>query len=525
MRVNYSSYKCGFFAFLFLIVCSVSSIAKNIYVCTPGEVYQQINALLPGDSMILNDGDYKDLQLVVTVFGSKLKPITIAAKNPGQVFFIGDAKVALRGLYIVLSGISFERGNRDVDVWKSHGPGLVAIYGSYNRVTNCRFDNFDEANSAWITTSLSESGEVPTHCRIDHCSFTNKLTFDQVINLNNTFKKDTIGGPAMYHRIDHCFFSNPKKKGNAGGGIRVGYYRNDTGRCVIDSNIFIRQDSEAEIITSKSRENIYYFNTFINCQGTLNFRHGDKQVAINNFFIGNDSLFEYGGMYVWGSDHIIGNNYFNLKRTIKSRGNAAVYLNAGTKASEHALAYNIQFIKNVFVNVNGYAIHFNPMLENRKAFASELQQPLELPHHIQLIDNVFFNNKYFAYSFFKIDSIASNRYINWEHCIYSGSGTGIAPAAGLVAQSIRWKETDRDFELPQLRQRTNVVNLLYDGIEGIDFSIKEKIKQGIEGSPLHIRDVMPNWMFPANGSYYQTGKLPVELKQRLAKITNRNQSL
>lgn len=525
MSFNYPGNRYGLMTLLFLIACSFHAAAKNIYVNTIGEIYQHVNSLQPGDSMILNDGDYKDLQLTVAVSGSKLKPITIAAGNPGKVFFIGDAKVALRGRYIVLSGVSFERGNRDIAAWKSHGPGLIAIYGSYNRITNCRFDNFDEANSAWITTSLTENGDVPTHCRIDHCSFTNKLTFDQVINLNNTFKKDTIGGPPMYHRIDHCFFSNPKKKGNAGGGIRVGYYRNDIGRCLIDSNVFIRQDSEAEIITSKSRENIYYFNTFLNCQGTLNFRHGDKQVALNNFFIGNDSLFEYGGMYVWGSDHIIGNNYFNLKRTIQSRGNAAVYLNAGIKASEHALAYNIQFIKNVFVNVNGYAIHFNPMLENRKAFASESQKPLELPHHIRLIDNVFFDNRYVAYPFFKIDSVVSDRSIVWEHCMSSGSETGIAPAEGLVEKMIRLKKIAKDFELPELKQQSNVSGLLYDRIPGIGFSIKEKVQQGIEGSPLQIKDVIPGWMCPAVGSYYQTGKLNAALKQRLKGITIRNQSL
>lgn len=62
----------------------------------------------------------------------------------------------------------------------------------------------------------------------------------------------------MYHRIDHRFFSNPKKPGNAGGGIRIGYYRKDTGRCIVDSYLFMRQDSEPEIVTSKPQENVYY---------------------------------------------------------------------------------------------------------------------------------------------------------------------------------------------------------------------------------------------------------------------------
>ena len=56
------------------------------------------------------------------------------------------------------------------------------------------------------------------------------------------------------------------------------------GQCLVDSNYFERQDSEAEIITSKSQQNVYYNNVFKHCQGTLNFRHGDNQVAIANNF-------------------------------------------------------------------------------------------------------------------------------------------------------------------------------------------------------------------------------------------------
>lgn len=509
-------------AVLLLVCISLQVAAKNIYVSSNKEIYQHINRLLPGDSMILKNGDYKDLQLIVNVSGANLKPITLAAQNPGKVFFTGDAKIELRGSYIVLNGIAFERGNRDVSVWKSHGPGLVAIYGSYNRVTHCKFDNFDEANSAWITTSLTERGQVPTHCRIDHCSFTNKLTFDQVINLNNTFKKDTIGGPPMYHRVDHCFFSNPKKKGNAGGGIRVGYYRNDTGRCVIDSNVFERQDSEAEIITSKSRENIYYFNTFLNCRGTLNFRHGDKQVAINNFFIGNDSLYEYGGMYVWGSEHIIANNYFNLNRTIASRGNAAIYLNAGITASEHALAYNILMMQNIFADVNGYAIHFNPMLENREQFAKEYGKPLELPHHIRLIGNVFYNDAPSSYPFFKIDRENTERNIIWEHCIYTGANTGIVATKGLTEATIAMQTMGSNLLMPKMKPVQNDSNIPYETIEGINFNIRQKLTKGIEGIPLQAGDIIPEWMLPPQGSYYQKGKLSKPLMQSLERITNRD---
>lgn len=65
-------------------------------------------------------------------------------------------------------------------------------------------------------------------------------------------------------------------------------------------------------------ENVFFYNTILNCRGTLNFRHGDKQVALNNIFLSTDSKYDYGAMYVWGSNHIIGNNYVSLSRTLKT---------------------------------------------------------------------------------------------------------------------------------------------------------------------------------------------------------------
>src|SRR5690606_2531736 len=313
-----------------------------------------------------------------------------------KVFFTGDTKVELRGEHLVLKDIYFKDGNRNPTEWRSHGPGLVAMYGSYNRVTGCVFHAFDEANSAYITTSIPANGAVPKYCRIDHCVFTEKTTFDQVINLNNrprADKESDILGEAMYHRIDHCFFANPPKPGNAGGGIRIGYYRNDIGRCLIDSNLFVRQGSEPEIITGKSQENIYYANTFLNCQGTLNFRHGDKQIALNNFFISSDNKFEYGGMFVWGSQHLIANNYFNLKRTLHARGNAALYLNPGVEDSEHALAFNTLVMNNIFDDNVGYDINFEPLLERRREFATKVGRALQLPYNIILTGNIFSNTQ------------------------------------------------------------------------------------------------------------------------------------
>jgi chondroitin B lyase len=399
------------------------------------------------------------------------------------------------------------------------------MYASYCRITNCAFNNFDEANSAYITTSLNENGKAATHCRIDHCSFTNKLTFDQVINLNNKAnpdKENPVGGSPMYHRVDHCFFSNPKKKGNAGGGIRIGYYRNDTGRCLIDSNVFIRQDSENEIVTSKSMENVFYANTILNCQGTLNFRHGDKQIAINNYFLSDDEKYGgYGGMFVWGSNHIIAGNYFSLSKTIDSRGNAALYLNCGPAGSEHALAFNSIIANNIFVNNNGYAIHFNPMEDLRKKFSKENSLSYDVPRDMTLFNNTFFNDKVCAYAFFKDDYKNSNRNNIWRQNIYQGNQTGLAPIQGLEERPSDLILINGYYFLKNNNSLCSISGLpgAYDNIEGIPLSFDITVRNTVMQQPLRFEDVLSNWMFGTLGDYYKTGKLSPELSERLKRIS------
>lgn len=503
--------------FLFIMgwVYSQGSLAQQTEVNTTEDLVKQISKAKPGMTILLNDGVYANIKLLVKVSGTPEAPITIKAKHPGKVSFSGDVKVALYGEYIELNGIFFKNGHRKHAEWKTHGPGLVAMYGSHNRITQCAFHCFDGVNSAYITTSIPESGKVPQYCRIDHCSFTEKITFDQVINLNNTLKKSTQGQPgiAMYHRIDHCFFANPRKPGNAGGGIRVGYWRKDDGRCLVDSNLFMRQDSEPEIITSKSKENVYYSNTFLNCRGTLNFRHGDKQVAIHNFFIGTDQQYEYGGMFVWGSEHLIAANHFELPTTLSSRGNAALFLNPGARGSEHALAYNTLICNNTFGPINGYAIHFHPLMTRRQESCQKQNQTFELPHHIQLNNNAFWQASSGQYSLFKNDHLSMHA-ITFEYNISNGIPAGMKIKTGLDA----YKKTKSVHELVEKHGESTPIQTSKYLIEGIPPAIFEAANQYLDAQALTWEQVGPDWLKEIPGTYAKTGKLTKEVQQQFKAV-------
>jgi arylsulfatase A-like enzyme len=488
-------------------------------------IYKYIDLLQPGDTLSLDNGIYSNIQLILKQSGTPGDLIFIKAKNPGKVFFTGDAKVELRGDYLVLNGICFKNGARDITQWESHGPGLVAVYGSHDRVTQCAFDAFDEANSAYITTSIPADGRVPQYDRIDHCSFVNKITFDQVINLNNSrhpVKKEGSGGRPMYHRVDHCFFSNPKKPGNAGGAIRIGYYRNDTGRCVVDSNVFMRQDSEPEIITGKSQQNVYYANTFLNCQGTLNFRHGDQQVAINNFFITTDNKYEYGGMFIWGSRHVVANNYFDLKRTIDSRGNAAVYLNPGAKDSEHALAFDILIVNNFFKNVNGYAINFVPLAQRREQFCKEFGYTYQFVNNITLKNNVFYSDKYSIYPFFK-DTLGGDYHNNvWVNNFIYGKPIGINRQKGMSVNPFHLLNVHDHTYSPHLSIKYQAISVSdVPNIPGIHLRLDSLMNRPITGEPLTWKDAGPSWMTYIPCSYALSGKLPPEVQIKFKQVIER----
>src|SRR5439155_18033977 len=65
-----------------------------------------------------------------------------------------------------------------------------------------------------------------------------------------------------------------------------------------------------EIISNKSCENVYRFNTFLDCDGMFTLRHGNRCRVESNFFIGHHKQGS-GGIRVIGEDHTIINNYID----------------------------------------------------------------------------------------------------------------------------------------------------------------------------------------------------------------------
>ena len=95
--------------------------------------------------------------------------------------------------------------------------------------------------------------------RVDHCRFEgqNHSGVTVVVSLNDN-------GQAARHQIDNnAFMGRPAGNGNGFETIRIGVGARATtsAQVVVENNLFENCDGEIEIISNKSGDNVYRYNT------------------------------------------------------------------------------------------------------------------------------------------------------------------------------------------------------------------------------------------------------------------------
>jgi poly(beta-D-mannuronate) lyase len=141
---------------------------------------------------------------------------------------------------------------------------------------------------------------------VDHCYFTGQTHTGNMMVVWFATPADGT------HLVDHNHFANKPRLGwNGGEVIRIGDSRTSmhVSRTVVEHNYFEACNGEVEIISNKSCENVYRYNTFVNCEGALTLRHGNRCTVEGNFFFGKHKRLT-GGVRVIGEEHRVFNNYF-----------------------------------------------------------------------------------------------------------------------------------------------------------------------------------------------------------------------
>src|SRR5262249_22564364 len=100
--------------------------------------------------------------------------------------------------------------------------------------------------------------------------------------------------------IHHNYFVNHNGPGGNGNDPIETHIKNT----LVEYNLFEQCNGDPEVVSDKTSDNIYRFNTIVNCKGHLSLRDGDRCLVQGNLIFNSS-----GGIRVYGSDHFVFNNY------------------------------------------------------------------------------------------------------------------------------------------------------------------------------------------------------------------------
>src|SRR3954469_1081027 len=268
---------------------SLSTRAAEYPVANAADIARITATAAPGDVLIMNDGAWTDQKIAFTAKGSADKPITLRARTPGKVILNGNSSLIVDGEHLIISGLFIKDGKGATDG--------IRINGAHCRLTESAV--IDSTYKFFIHLTGSDN-------RFDHCYLAGKTSEPPTLRVEAEDKPN-------HHRIDHTPFGpRPPLGKNGGETMRVGYSQQsmNSSATLVEENLFDRCDGEIEIISSKSCDNVYRFNTFVDCAGMLTLRHGNRCVVEGNIFLGHHKKGS-GGIRVIGEDHFLINNYID----------------------------------------------------------------------------------------------------------------------------------------------------------------------------------------------------------------------
>ena len=340
----------------------------------PADFHAALAAAEPGDRIVIPNGTYTDEELVLRAFGTAEKPVHLVAEEKGKVFLEGQSSLRISGEYVVVEGLVFRNGftptSTVIDFRTSKDERCNNC-----RVTECVIDNYNPAerfeSDYWVAIYGKNN-------RFDHNHLVGKRNQGVLlaVRLNDEADREN------FHRIDHNYFGYRATLGSNGGEtLRIGtsHYCMFNSNTVVEANLFDQCNGEVEIISNKSGQNIFRYNTFRDSRGTLTIRHGDEVTINNNFFFGSD-LAHTGGIRVINAKQTVVNNYLSGLQGYRFRS-ALTVMNGvpNSPLNRYVQVTDSDISRNVLVNCANVGL----------AVGSDEERSAK-PERTTLTDNVFY---------------------------------------------------------------------------------------------------------------------------------------
>lgn len=303
-------FKSGGIHLLFLTLllqasCSTfdNASSQRLLVKNQQQYWRAVEALRPGDTVVLADGIWRDFEILFAGEGSKDAPITLTVENKGKVIIAGESNLRIAGSHLIVEGLVFRDGYTPTDAVIAYRKNAREL-ASYSRITEVVIDNFNNPERTETDHWVTMYGK---HNRFDH----NHLEGKRNKGVTMAVRLNSEASQQNYHRIDHNYFGpRPILGSNGGETLRIGtsHYSLANSHTTVENNYFDRCDGELEIISNKSAGNVIRGNVFFESRGTLTLRHGRDNIVEDNVFFGN-GVDHTGGIRVINADQTIRNNY------------------------------------------------------------------------------------------------------------------------------------------------------------------------------------------------------------------------
>ena len=371
----------------FLVLASLSNLNAQTFD-DPDDLTEAVNAS-NGGVFIVENGTYNDFEATFEVIGTANNPVIIRAETTGAVVLTGESHFVIRkSAHVTLEGFVFDGQGEDT---------LVKLEGSHDiRITRNVFELKTTESIKWVFIGGVFNDnifpfEYPSHHnRIDHNIFQNKETPGHYITIDGSF--DDTGSEEVYYQsqydvIDHNYFKNNAPRAvNEQESIRIGWSEmsQSSGFTTVEHNLFEDCDGDPEIISVKSCDNLIRHNTFRRSYGTLSLRHGNRNTVEGNYFFGADkptgtsptgSDLYTGGIRIYGTDHLIINNY--MEGLNGTRWDAPITLTLGdaiegqsSNLTKHFRAERVTIAFNTLVN-NSHGVEIG--YDNNDNYSKDLK--------------------------------------------------------------------------------------------------------------------------------------------------------
>ena len=287
---------------------AVAAAALLLASCGKGPVdLQAVEKLLdsaaPGDTLVVKDGTYSDVILKWEGHATAENPVVVKPQTPGGVVVTGASALKIYGEGLTVEGFHFDKCTAS--------RGTIIEFRNGDRLARgCRLTGtvVSDCNPARRDISYSYVHLYGRNNRVDHCSFTGKknLGVTLIVMLSHPECDEN------FHQIDHNWFGpRPVYGSNGAETIRIGTSQQcmQNSRTLLHDNLFEKCNGEVEVVSIKSSENHIFANAFYECEGVLALRHGDRNVAENNLFIGHGKR-NTGGIRIVGEDQVVRSNTF-----------------------------------------------------------------------------------------------------------------------------------------------------------------------------------------------------------------------